>query len=49
MSVPRDHACFFLHGPESGQCCTEVYSQTFSVEIQYVCLLKPGILACQNR
>lgn len=26
-----------------------MYSQTFSVEIQYVCLLKPGILACQNR
>lgn len=49
MSVPRDHAWFFLHGPESGQCCIEVYSQTFSVEIQYVCLLKPGILACQNR
>lgn len=48
MSVQRDHARF-LHGPESGLCCTGVYSQTFSVEIQYVCLLKPGILACQNR
>lgn len=44
MSVQKDHVLFF-----TWPCIWAMYSQTFSVEIQYVCLLKPGILACQNR